>query len=405
LGGAEIFDPANVIVHVDRELRLRQVDADGNWSPVGTYSTGSLLIHTWSPTVLTALTGFWAEVEEDLDVGDRVVFRLSADGGTNELFWDGGAWVTPATADDWNSEAEVDQGIASFPFDGSISFLIKLVTGDGTSTPRFSALYVWWEAQYDPTEDLIRSIHQKLVDEVAVNAELLIDIPAPGNIQIDLTADQTAPIWVPSEPIQVFKPAVDPAKQNDLFASFDGSVVTLTSAQTGELLVRYRGNLSRAHVSTDATFEREELPAVVIYNLTQDKVRDFRLAVFEEPLRSQGVVRLRDMGARHNYAFQLQCPAQWSLHDKKLADAVKRVFETREFVRSVALDENFPVVAMETANQVNRTAEQVFMRLVLVTINYWEWLPYFEDIPMAQEIRVNIHPLPATGDVEQISVE
>ena len=397
----EIHDPNGLLVHIDNEIRLRKLDSAGSYSPIGTYTTGELLVHTWRPGALAELTGFVGYTEEDEDVGDRVFFRLSTDEGTSQLFWSGSEWRVPTSSSEWNSEDEVDAGIGSFPFAGSISFILKLVTGTGASTPVFKAFYIYWEAWYDPSEDIIRSIHQKLVDEVDIHAKLLVNVD--NSDEISFSSDTGTPIWEPAEPIQVFKPAADPGLQNNLFSSFDGSIVKLVSAQTGELLVRYRGRLRQAHVSTEADFEREELPAVVINNLTESRVRDFLYPDYEEALRSRSVVRVRTMPARHDYRFQLQCLSQWPLHDKKLGDAVRRAFDTNEFVRSIALDEDFTLTGLEAVNQVNRTSDQVFMRIVLMTVSVWEWMPAFEDVPMVTDIVTRSWLLSQSGLFKEVS--
>ena len=72
--------------------------------------------------------------------------------------------------------------------------------------------------------------------------------------------------------------------------------------------------------------------------------------------------------------------------DAQLADAVRRALDTKEFVRSRALDEEFTFTGLEAVNQINRTSDQVFMRIVLLTVNVWEWMPAFEDVPMVLDI-------------------
>lgn len=384
----ELHHPDGLMVHTKNQLRLRQRGPDGVWNPLGTYTTADLLVQVWKPKAVRQLTGFWAVVQEDVAKGDLVRFRLSIADGATPLYWTGSLWRAPADDSEWNTEAEIDAGISSFPFDGSIGFHVKLISGDGTSTPVFHAFYVFWEAFYDPAEDLLRSVHAKLFEEVEISAEDLVDHVDPAD-EITLVDPLTAPVWVPEEPIQVFNLANDPGRMNDLFASFDGQTVKLASPQTGQLLIRYRGRLHRAHVSTDADVERETLPAVVIHNIAQNRVRDFLLPDYEEPLRSKGVVRIRTMPSRWRYQLQLQCRSQNPLHDKKLADAVQRAFEEKQFVRSQALDEEFVLTARESKTQVNQTDQQLFMRIVLVDVSVWEWPPQYVDVPMAREFVLN----------------
>lgn len=393
----ELEDPAGLLIHLNSEIRLRQMDANGVWDPNGAYTSGSMLLRTWRPDALKELTGFCSiEATQDLVVGDLVLFRLSADEGATLLFWDTATlvWRVPVSDAEWNDEMEIDAGISSFPFAGTLSVFLRLETGNGKSTPKFRAFFIFWEAQYDPTEDVIRSLHKKLLAEVEINAELLLSVPVDEPTDLvdfdnpELGGDDQVPIWLPAEPIQVYNLDNDPSKQVDLFDSLVGGRVKLTSSQAGELLIQYRGRLRRAHTAADADFERETLPGVVINNLTQSRVRDFLAPDldFEEPLRSKRISRIRTPPCRHDYSFQIQCIASDSLHDKKLADAVRRAFDTKEFVRSLAIDEDMTLTSNETVNQVNQIGNQIFMRIVLVTINYWEWLPAFRDVPMTIDI-------------------
>lgn len=406
-------DPNERVIHLANQklLRLKQADVDGNWSPNGTYTTSSLLLEVWKPDAksMKGLLGFCIfEEEVNAANGDAILFRLGNQDGAQPLYYDkvtdplNPAWRVPATDAEWNTDSEIDEGIETFPFDGSVATFIKLVSGNGKSTPVFRGFYIFWEVRYDPTEDVIRSIHRKLTEEVFINADTCILVePGDPTDKIDfdtpdMSPDDGAPIWRPEEPIAVFNEADDPACQNNLFQSFADGCIQLTSAQEGQLLIQYRGRLDRAHVVSDADFEREELPAVIINNVSQPRTRDYLLSDddWPEPLRSKGIVRLRTNPARHAYNFQIQAPAQYALHDKKLADAVRRAFDTKEFVRSIALDEDFTLVGLETVNQINRVGDQVFTRIVLVSVSVLEWMPGFRDVPMLTDLIVNQRLLP-----------
>lgn len=374
------------VVHVDGELRLRQRGPTGAWDPLGVYATADFLLHTWQPSALKELTGFCALVSEDRAAGDKVLFRLATDAGA-PLWWDGSSWVAATLDSEWNPEEDIDAGLSSFPVGCSVSFYVRLESGDGTSTPRLKSILVFWEAAYDPSEDVIRSLHAKVLAETEINAEWC-DIYEDPVISIDV-AD---PVWAVDDPVEVYNVDNDPCFETNLFASRVGATLQLTSHQTGEILVRYRGRLPQAHIASDSDFEREALPALIIRNTSQPRVRDWHNNTFEEPLRGKKVVRLRTFPARHNYVMEFSCAAPTLLHTKKLADAIRRVFDAREFVRSLALDEDMPLVALENVVQTNRVEDQLFERTVELTLSVLEWMPAFEDIPMALEIIQRIRP-------------
>lgn len=403
----EIIDPDDRVIHFVNQhvLRLKRRGPDGKWAPDGVYEDGEVLLEVWRPDAraVEALNGFSVFGEEvDSARGNQLLYRLGNENGLQPLFYDkvtdplAPVWRVPVSDDEWNTELEVDEGISSFPFDGTLACFLKMVSGDGTTTPVFRGFYIFWEARYDPTEDILRSLHRKLVDEVFIHGDdvFVVDDGATDELFYDtpdLTEDEGAPIWRPEMPIAVYKPSEDPGLRNNLFQSFVDGVIKLVSPQEGQLLIQYRGRLDRAHVVSDPDFEREELPAVVINNLTQPRKRDFLLSNrdWPEPLRSKGVVRLRAAPARHDYSFQIQVPSQYALHDKKLADAVRRAFDTAEYVRSLALDEDFPLVGLENVTQVNRTGDQVFLRILLVSVSVLEWMPGFEDVPMLTDLQIN----------------
>lgn len=382
-------DQTDQLVVIEGVLRLRKLDQDGNWSPVGTYGSGSVQLYSWAPTALRELIGFWAELEEDEDAGDTVRFRFSADDGATVLFWDGAAWRVPVDDSEWNSEDEVDAGISVFPFVCSITPVVKLTSGQGDSSPALRNYNFFWEARYDPTEDILRSIQAKLINEVEVNAEFCA--------QFETSAQELEildPLWDIGDPVQVFNRTTDPCLRTDLFSSRAGNLVTLTSPQEGEILALYRGRLgtNHIHVSTDADYQLQELPAVVISNTTQTEVVDFLVPELHEQLRSRAVVRLRTPFSRQTYSFQIRCLAQDALHDKKLADAVRRAFDTKEFIRSLALDENFPTVGLGPVGQSDQVSDQLYARIVSVDVSVKEWLPGYRDVPMALVIGHRTHP-------------
>lgn len=381
-------DPEEEIAHVDGVLRLRRLDGAGVWSPVGVFGSGEIIVETWRPTAVRELTGFWAEVTEDRDLGDIARFRLSADAGTTELFWDGSTWRAPVDATEWNFEEEVDAGISSFPFVDSITVVLRLESGDGSRTPTYLGHYVWWESSYDVTEDIVRSIHKKLVDEVSITAEEVLDV-AEATDELNLTEFA----WGVDDPVQVFNKTDDPNLTQDLFLSRVGPLLTLSSPQLGVLVIRFRGRLKDVHVSSDADFQLSRLPVVVITNGSQPRVHDYLEPWFEEPLRSLGVGRIRTFPPRHIYEFMLRCVAQYDLLAKKLADAVRRAFDAKQFVRSLALDEEFPLVGLELVTSVNTVDDQVFTRSVSCRVAVLEWLPSYREVPLATDVSLKLHPV------------
>jgi hypothetical protein len=351
-----------------------------------------MIAETWRPGGVIEFLGFWGEVREDEAKGDTVRFRLSADEGVTQLFWDivpaTPLWRAPANDTEWNTEQEIDAGISAFPFAGSLTTHVQLASGKGDSSPAYLGHYVLWEVRYNVTEDLIRSIFQKLVEEVEVNADFVDELEDPADEVVVVD-----PLWALDDPVYVFNRTDDPLLTTNLFLGRSGNTLQLVAPQVGEILVRYRGRLDHAHVAPDADFELQELPAVTIESVTEIRFRDFKVPSVEEPLRSRGIVRLRSEPARHSYAFRLVCTSQDPLHDKILADGVRQAFDEKEWVRSLILDEDFPVIQLETVTQSNRVADQVFTRIVNMAVSVIEWIPNYRDVPMVLDINHRVHPV------------
>lgn len=378
----ELVDPDDNVIHVNGVVRLKKKGADGSWSPTGVYGSGSLLVDVWRPTLVTELTGFWSR-EQDTDNG-IVGYRISLDEGHTELFWDGVTWAE-ALPGQWNTELELDAGVGSLPKSPSYALIVYLESADGTATPSWHGSYLFYEVDYDPSEDLLRSLYYKIVNEAHVAAlDHVFHQFEEATLQLDL--DTT--VWKVNEPIRVYDSENDPQHLDNLFQSFDGTQITLVAPTSGNLAVYYRGTFrpDQVHISTDGDYQLQRLPAVVIYDRTQDRVRDDLEPGFEEQLRSKEVVRIRPNPARHTYNVNIRAISQAVPRDRKSSDAVRRAFDTKEWVRSVALDEEFPLVGVELVTQTNQTREQLFERTVQVQVSILEWLPAARDVPMAFKI-------------------
>jgi len=394
----EIEDPAGRIAHLQDSLRIRKLNPAGSWDPNGTYTTADLLVQTWSPEALTGLLGFWAWTDAEGD--DAVLFRVSADAGVTDLYWTGSAWVTPTLSTEWNTEEEIDAGVSTFPWEGSITTKVQFVSAAGTTTPSLTGFSYFWEPRYDPTVDLCKSLHKKIVEETWILSDYVFEVTIPDNV-----IEIKDALWDISEPVEVYNLTTDPKKTNNLFSSLSGNIVTLSSQQQGTLHVHYRGNLneSQVHVSSDSDIqELQELPAVIINNPVQARVFDDLLAVDPEQLRSIDTVRMRVRPTRHTYTVPLTCLAQNALQDKQLADAVREALDINEFVRSRATDEEMPLVGLERVSPQQKESDQQFARSIQVSVSVLEHMRRHRDVPMVQEINFNSAP---TGRSSQFDGE
>lgn len=399
--GPEIADPSFNLVQLVGTLRLRQRNNNGQWAPYGKFGTGNYLLDTWSPQAPIQITGFIAEATV---VGeDQLLFRLSPDGGTTPLWWNGAAWATATDPNvHWNTEDQVDAHIAVFPLGTGISQIVRFVSADGTTTPILNGTSIYYEVQYEPTVDLLDSLARRISDGLRVQGVFQVQVPiptmppAPPAVPSNtVTIDD--PLWVVNDPIQVFNDTVDPQRRNNLYVSRVGDVLTLSAVQTGLLTVRYAGSLAltRIHIATDADVELAELPAVVLQTPSSNRVRyENTFDDYEELLRSLNVVRRRKSATFEEIRVLIQCNAAWDLHGRKLRDGMRAFIEEEvETLQSLALDEKLVRTMIGPMSAAHDLPEQTAMFEMPAIFSVLNWPNAHSDAAIAQTIGLNTWPV------------
>lgn len=412
--GAELVDSLFQLVHVNRELRIRQLDGSGVYSPSGLYASGRITIDAWHPNALRAVTGFKAY--GDSKGTDAILFRLSPDSGTTEMWWNGTAWVTavdPVT--DWNLEDVVDAHIATFPIGDGITQIVRLVSGNGRTTPALHSTYIFYEALYESTVDLMDSLARTLASSLSIQGVFQVTVPIPA-VPPGVTPAPSAvvtiddPIWTVNAPILVFNDGTDPHHRNNLFVSMAaGNVITMSSAQTGLLTVFYRGtlDLSKIHIASDMDVELADLPAIVLQTPTATRVRyeNTPRDTVEEPLRSRSVVRIRRSPTFQDVMTLIQCNAAYELHARKLRDAVRQFLETLENIRSRALDEPLVRTVIGPITSQNDLKEQTYTFNLATTFTVIDWPTEYSDVPSVTSVLLRQGGNPKATAASQVALD
>ena len=218
-----------------------------------------------NPDTLRGLLGF-DPYPRDADQPNNTNVRYKINDGTDDRFWDGGAWSVAGAAD-WNTALEVVQHIVDFPVtDRKFGLVINLVTTDSSVTPTLHNVDLLMDLDVDYfrsiiSESLVPSIKEKIrpvIDEV---------FDAPGGTLCNLRDLETAYNLISVD--AVYNDTDDPNHATTLLSSYDATskVVTLISAvDRGKALwVRFtiEPEVYLNFPSQDYT-EVEKIPAVVI---------------------------------------------------------------------------------------------------------------------------------------------
>ncbi len=394
--GPEFADPNKNLLNIDGVLRLRQLNNNGQWVPYGKFGAGNATINTWAPLAPIELTGFIAEAS--IQGQDQLLWRLSPDGGTTELWWNGTGWVVPTDPIlHWNTEITIDANIATFPIVTGVTQIVRFVSYDGTTTPILHGTSIYYEVQYEPTVDLMRSLAMRIASGLKVQGEFQVQVPiVPQTGPTPPPSNQVTiedPIWTVNGPFEVYNQTNDPNFRTNLFVSAAGNTLMLSAPQTGLLVVRYVGTISLTsiHIATDVDVEKAELPAIVLQTPTSVRRRYENTNEYTELLRSLNVVRVRKSPTFEQIRVHIQCNAAWDLHGRKLRDAVyKFIEEYVETLRSVALDEWLVREWIGPFSVMHDLPEQTNTFDIPAVFSVLNWPEKYEDLPLATSINLNV---------------
>jgi len=206
--------------------------------------------------------------DEDGNAVTSVGLRLYD--GTDERFWDGGAW-SPAGPGDWNTEAEVNQNIAAFDVLTSREFavVLNLSTSDDRFTPEVESVFVLWRGPVDWTQDvLIDSLTATVQEEAVYPVDFALPPLEADSSVLNLSAYQVEANLQVSGAEAVFDYDSDPNLLSNLFASYNpgtGDVTLSSPILAGNR--PYLRLLCKASVAWDTNQDFQEvgrLPQVVL---------------------------------------------------------------------------------------------------------------------------------------------
>lgn len=212
----------------------------------GRYSTApDLFVSTriTNPQSVRGWIGFEAKVVHKRDsTGAQITsvgFRLYD--GTNERYWDGAAWSI-ATPGDWNTEQEVADNIATFPWQPrQIRVVVNMATTDARQTPEVEWVKVLYSSDVESfQEDILRSFIVSMKASIRPIGRLIHPMPATGST-VAISTLQIESGYQIVDVDSVFNETTDPTHLVDLFQSFAAGTITLTGSVPGgqSLFIRF----------------------------------------------------------------------------------------------------------------------------------------------------------------------
>lgn len=314
----------------------------------GIFPTSSdLYAKTWiaNPSAVKQWLGFEADVEHvvvETDVLTEVAFRI--DDGTDERYWDGGAWAV-AGVSNWNTEQELADELVNFPAtDKKLGIVINLKSLDGRATPTVKRVKVLWGGVVEFTEDMLyRSLVPLLKEELRPIATVAIKMSATSST-IDLGAVGIQTQYEITDVDSVFDHTNDPDHMVDLLDSYNPSTMVATLTTTvaaGDLAwVRFKYQPLVA-VTTSADFdELDSVPAVIVddFDFVNANQVVAEPSVANKGAKEAVVLRTPIKG---DFAGILRIDTDKGTDQTRVADEVKRLFRRNPVIRSRGLDEEF----------------------------------------------------------------
>ena len=327
-----------------------------------------------------------------------VALQVSNDGGVTWLVWQdsSSSWV-PATGilDGYFNDVDtVDRRIPLLTWTAphQIMFRIRMTPGAaGAQRPIVFGIALYNSHEMDISEDCARSVKRFIDKEINVPMFYMAELGSPST-SITIDRDVGLDVTV-AEPITVYNLATDPARNYNLFASLggpDGRTVQLTSSQTGQMEVRFRG-IPDVFIGAEEFFQISKMPSVVIFT---PRMTQYNATRHWEPEKEVSIARdeARQIKPRQLYKIEMSIRVQSSLNReaRQMTDAIARILDKGEFFYSVANGEKYCVFDQSSSVREDRVAQGIWVGSVNIVVMGKMWLGEPEDAYLVREIILSI---------------
>jgi len=382
------YDP-EVLAFIPPALALRRVDSSGRYNR----------LRPLPPDGGVFSTRIFTCGAMDIEEGWRLVipgayrcYRVGEELGLLELqIFDGSSWwfynaatpaweavVTPAA--DWGSERDTLVNFASYPGRNSRTIQVRcrvLPDSAGRWAPKPSYMMLVWpvDLEFDPVEDLLRSVKRK-IDSLAF----------PGRLKTILSsATDLVPFEHGFTPLasgrwRVYNLSVDPRRESDLFSAWVDPNVQLTAVQpAGSVIeVRFEGSV-QTFLSADEEGYLSANPSVVVFQDGDGMLaRDVSQAGHETVIEEAGLETFRNEHVAETEEIPVRIVAQSNRHKEALniLNRISAWFQKYPRVPSVGLGGE-PVqlrsMLRPPINQANEIGRGLFMYTMLLRALPKQW--------------------------------
>lgn len=351
-----------IIVEIEEKRRKDwTLDANSRLNPLsnaiellansnGAYPTAADITvrsRVFNPDSVKKFVGFDVDIKNvydpDLEV-DVTGANYRLNDGTNDLYWDGGAWAA-AGASDWNSEAEIANNISSFPVSScEIQVVINPFTVDSSYTPVITEIRFLMESDLEEMEDLVwRSLIRQFRSEIRPITDHPIQLTS-GGTTIDLAND--FPLETPyniADIDSVFNYDTDPKGQVDILDSYNPTtkVITLNTSLPANtrvwIKVVYEPEVA---VTTSQDYlELSKVPAVVFRDVNAVDAAEIGAKCYVRN-KDQGTAVL--LGMKHvDIEMVIECVTEKQKDLQRLGQELDRFFGKNTLIKSTGLDREY----------------------------------------------------------------
>jgi hypothetical protein len=353
-GSLTISDPTKLrLVEETHRLELK---LDGTTFRYPIDADLSIRSRTYEPNALRAIEmiELFARLPVDEDGVAVTSVGLRLYDGTDEWWWDGGAWDSAPVAGEWNTEAEINANLATYDASSrKFGVVFNLATTDDRFTPSVECIAVLWRGPIDWTDDLlIDSLVGAMQDELTYIEDLALPPLEVQSASIDLDAYTDEQVRVYADADAVFDDVNDPGHVTDLLSGYDAGTRVLTlSAPIPVGGVPYLRMYVRPVVAWDTNQDFSELGALP--QLILRDAENVRSTRYPDRSASTIVNRVTNEGVkipapyRATYEITLEVNVDRTRTQARLIDDLIVFFttgpasEVGPFLRSVATDRRY----------------------------------------------------------------
>jgi len=328
-----------------------------------------------TPNALQKWLKFEALVTEDKETmtvpaGTSLGFKIKTTAGNR--YWNGSAWA-PAALSNWNTEAEINANLDTFPIatigDKGLGVVINLVTTDKTVTPKVKEAKFLGQFDIDVLDDLVYDgVIRKL--NSTFRSSSVLRFPATGSISsIDLVTVLENKGYNVVAIRAVYDLTDDPLKLTNLFDSYTpgairpdgftndpGTVTFNTTISSGNTVSIQFEYVPEFYIrSGQDFFEIPTFPSIIFENIISidDRftIRDSNSAGQDFIREKSSLSAVEQRGARQQtIRFEYAVFTNRQLDQMRLVNDINAFWAREKSVRTFGLDCTYSLNIVEQVN-------------------------------------------------------